>query len=316
MSIQHAKLQEPDRPANGRSGAVPAFAGTASLAVPAGRRGGVPSKIARYFPMSRPALPALVFLFLFFIVPVAALMLRSVTDPSWGLQNFAELLTGGTYAKVFFNTFLVAGLVTLASLVIGYPLAWLMVMLPAGRQRLILAIIMMSMWTSLLARTYAWLVLLQRTGVINRFLLEIGLIHDPLPLVNNLVGVVIGMTYIMLPFVILPLRATLGAIDPSLMHAGAICGASSWTLFRRVLLPLSLPGIGAGGLMIFVMSLGYYITPALLGGTANMMLAELIAQTVQSFLNWGLGAAAALVLLLVTLLLYAVHLRYLDDTAK
>lgn len=262
---------------------------------------------------ARLAWPVIAFLFVFFVLPVGALMLRSVTDPHWGLQNFTELLATGTYARVLFNTFLVAAAVTLVSLIVGYPLAWLMVMLPQRWQQLLLAILLMSMWTSLLARTYAWLVLLQKTGVINRLLMFLGVIDQPLALVNNLTGVVIGMTYIMLPFVVLPLRATLSSIDPALMHAGAICGAGSFRLFRSVLLPLSLPGIGAAGLMVFVMSLGYYITPALLGGTSNMMLAELIAQIVQSFLNWGLGAAAALILLCATLVLYAVHMRYLDQ---
>jgi putative spermidine/putrescine transport system permease protein len=265
---------------------------------------------------ARPAWPAIAFLFVFFVLPVGALMLRSVTDPHWGLQNFSELLATGTYARVLFNTFLVAAIVTLVSIALGYPLAWLLVMLPARWQQLLLAILLMSMWTSLLARTYAWLVLLQKTGVINRVLISLGLIDTALPLVNNLTGVVIGMTYIMLPFVVLPLRATLSQIDPALMHAGAVCGAGPWRLFRSVLLPLSLPGIGAAGLMVFVMSLGYYVTPALLGGTSNMMLAELIAQTVQSFLNWGMGAAAALILLGATLLLYALHMRYLDEDAR
>jgi putative spermidine/putrescine transport system permease protein len=268
------------------------------------------------FREARPAWPAIAFLFVFFALPVGALMLRSVTDPQWGLQNFSDLLATGTYARVLFNTFLVAATVTLVSLIVGYPLAWLLVMLPSRWQQLLFAILLMSMWTSLLARTYAWLVLLQKTGVINRILMSLDLIDAPLPLVNNLTGVVIGMTYIMLPFVVLPLRATLATIDPALMHAGAVCGASPWRLFRSVLLPLSLPGIGAAGLMVFVMSLGYYVTPALLGGTGNMMLAELIAQTVQSFLNWGLGAAAALVLLCATLALYALHMRYLDEDAR
>jgi putative spermidine/putrescine transport system permease protein len=265
---------------------------------------------------TRAAWPAVAFLFVFFVLPVGVLMLRSVSDPTWGLQNFSELLAGGTYVRVLSNTFLVAGTVTLASLLIGYPLAWLIAILPAGWQRLLLAILFMSMWTSLLARTYAWLVLLQRTGLINRMLLALGIIDTPLALVNNLTGVVIGMTYIMLPFVVLPLQATLSAIDPALMHAGAICGASPFRLFRSVLLPLSLPGIGAAGLMVFVMSLGYYVTPALLGGTQNMMLAELIAQTVQSLLNWGLGAAAAAILLAVTLALYAVHTRTLEREGR
>ncbi len=154
------------------------------------------------------------------------------------------------------------------------------------------------------------MVLLQRTGVINKTLMATGLIDQPLALVNNLVGVTIGMTYIMLPFVILPLVGVIRAIDPAILRAGALCGANSLQCFTRILLPLSLPGIAAGALMVFVMALGYYVTPALLGGTANMMLAEMVAQFVQSLVNWGMGGAAAFVLLVVTLALYAVQLRF------
>lgn len=166
------------------------------------------------------------------------------------------------------------------------------------------------MWTNLLARTYAWMVLLQRTGVINKVLIGLGLIDKPLPLVNNLTGVTIGMTYIMLPFIILPLYGVIKKIDPAILQAAALCGANRWQSLVRVLLPLAMPGMAAGALMVFVMSLGYFVTPALLGGTANMMLAELIAQFVQSLVNWGMGGAAALVLLVVTLALYAVQLRF------
>ena len=126
---------------------------------------------------------------------------------------------------------------------------------------------------------------------------------------NNLIGVTIGMTYIMLPFVILPLMGVIRKIDPAVLQAAALCGASRFQALRYVLLPLVAPGLAAGGLMVFVMSLGYYVTPALLGGTANMMLAELIAQFVQSLVNWGMGGAAALALLVVTLALYALQLR-------
>lgn len=138
------------------------------------------------------------------------------------------------------------------------------------------------------------------------------LIDKPLPLVNNLVGVTIGMTYIMLPFVILPLIGVIRSIDPATLRAAALCGANRWQCFIRVLLPLSVSGIASGALMVFVMSLGYFVTPALLGGTSNMMLAELVAQFVQSLVNWGMGGAAALVLLVVTLALYAVQLRYFN----
>jgi putative spermidine/putrescine transport system permease protein len=256
--------------------------------------------------------PAFLLIVIFFIVPVLMLLMRSVLEPQPGLQNYEALLGSTTYLRIFLNTFLVAGVVTVISIVIGYPVAWLLAIMPEKWSRLVLAIIILSMWTNLLARTYAWMVLLQRTGVINKTLMGLGLIDQPLPLVNNLVGVTIGMTYIMLPFVILPLMGVIRAIDPAILRAAALCGATKRQCFTRVLLPLSLPGIAAGALMVFVMSLGYFVTPALLGGTSNMMLAELVAQFVQSLVNWGMGGAAALVLLVVTLALYAVQLRYFN----
>ena len=266
----------------------------------------------RSLPNVRLTLPALALVAIFFVVPVLMLLMRSVLEPEPGLHNYAELLGSTTYLKVFLNTFMVAGAVTAISVVIGYPVAWLLAIMPDRWSRLVLAIIILSMWTNLLARTYAWMVLLQRTGVINKTLMGLGLIDQPLPLVNNLVGVTIGMTYIMLPFVILPLIGVIRAIDPAILRAAALCGANRRQCFTRVLLPLSLPGIAAGALMVFVMSLGYFVTPALLGGTSNMMLAELVAQFVQSLVNWGMGGAAALVLLVVTLSLYAVQLRFFN----
>lgn len=257
-----------------------------------------------------PALPALALLALFFVIPVVSLLLRSILEPQFGLQNYAELFATSTYARVFYNTFVVASLVTAMALLLGYPVAWMLAIMPQRWGSIVLAIILVSMWTNLLARTYAWMVLLQRTGVINTTLIKLGLISEPLALVKNLTGVTIGMTYIMLPFIILPLYANIRAIDPATLQAAALCGAGRWQAFRRVLLPLSAPGAAAGGLMVFVMSLGYFVTPALLGGASNMMLAEMIAQLVQSLLIWGLGSAAAFVLLVATLALYAVQIRF------
>jgi putative spermidine/putrescine transport system permease protein len=262
-----------------------------------------------------PAVPALLLLVIFFLVPVVGLLLRSVTEPQFGLQNYTELFATSTYARIIYNTFFVSALVTLISLVVGYPVAWLLAIMPKRAANIIFSIILLSMWTNLLARTYAWMVLLQRTGVINKMLMAAGIVDHPLPLVNNLVGVTIGMVYIMLPFIILPLHATMRSIDPAILNAAALCGAGRWQSFRRVLLPLSAPGAAAGALMVFVMSLGYYVTPSLLGGTANMMMAGMIAQLVQSLLNWGLGGAAAFVLLTVTLLLYALQVRFLEGRA-
>jgi putative spermidine/putrescine transport system permease protein len=256
------------------------------------------------------ALPALVLISLFFVVPVVALLLRSVTEPVLGWQNYAALFGDGTYVRIFFNTFLVASVVTIVTVIVAFPVAWMLAIMPPALGSIVFGVIILSMWTNLLARTYAWMVLLQRTGVINRALMAMGVIHEPLPLINNLTGVTIGMVYIMLPFMILPLVGTLRAIDPMILRAASLCGASPFAAFRRILLPLSLPGIAAGGLMVFVMSLGYFVTPALLGGTSNMMLAEMIAQMIQSLLNWGLGSAAAFILLVFTMALYAVQLRF------
>ncbi|MCY1641003.1 ABC transporter permease [Methylorubrum sp. SL192] len=255
-------------------------------------------------------LPALVFLVLLFVVPVLALLLRSITEPALGLGNYATFFAGTTYLKVLGNTFLVASLVTGATLVIGFPTAWFLAIAPRRLAGLLTGIVVLSMWTNLLARTYAWMVLLQGTGLINRALLELGLIAAPLTLTNNLVGVTLGMTYIMLPFMVLPLASAMRAIDPSVLQAASLCGASRWQCLTRILLPMLSGAIASGALMIFVMSLGYFVTPALLGGTANMMLPELIAQLVQSLLDWGLASTAATILLVLTLLLYALQVRF------
>jgi putative spermidine/putrescine transport system permease protein len=255
-------------------------------------------------------MPALALVLLFFVLPVLALLLRSILEPVPGLQNYAEVFGSTTYLRVFSNTFLVAGIVTAVTLVLAFPVSWFLAIAPRRWSTLLFGIIVLSMWTNLLARTYAWMVLLQRTGIINHTLMQLGLISQPLPLVNNLIGVTIGMTYIMLPFMILPLHATIRTLDPAVFQAASLCGASRLQVFVRIFLPLVASGVAAGVLMVFVMSLGYFVTPSLLGGTSNMMLAELIAQLVQSLLNWGLAGAAAVVLLVVTLAIYAVQFRY------
>ncbi|MBN3811595.1 ABC transporter permease [Paraburkholderia sp. Ac-20347] len=271
-----------------------------------------PARRRRDWRNIRLLIPGLLLLVIFFLLPVLSLLLRSVLEPTPGLHNYEQLLGSSTYLRVFGNTFLVATVVTVATVVIGFPTAWLLAIAPRKLSSLLFSVMLLSMWTNLLARTFAWMVLLQSTGPINRVLMAIGVIHEPLALVNNLVGVTIGMTYIMLPFLIMPLHATLRAIDPSTLRAAAVCGASRWQAFWKILVPLAMPGIASGALMVFVMALGYFVTPALLGGAQYMMLAELIAQLVQELLNWGLAGAAALVLLAVTLSLYALQLRFMD----
>lgn len=258
------------------------------------------------------AMPAVLLLLAFFVVPVAMLLARSVTEPELGFQNYAALIGSASYGRILFNTFFVAALVTLVTALIAFPISWALAIMPPRWATALFAIILLSMWTNLLARTYAWMVLLQQTGLVNRMLMGIGVIDRPIQLTNNLVGVTIGMVYIMLPFMILPLYGVIRKIDPAILQAAALCGATKTQALFRVLLPLAAPGIASGGLMVFVMSLGYYVTPALLGGTANMMLPEFIVQQVQSLLNWGMGAAAAFILLVVTLALYALQLRLFE----
>ncbi|WCN13718.1 ABC transporter permease subunit [Marinomonas mediterranea] len=259
-------------------------------------------------------LPILLFLCIFFLIPLAGLLLRSLTEPTFGMQNFEQLLATSTYVQVLSNTFLVAALVTVISLVLGFPLAWCITLAPRGWGRWLLSIILLSMWTSLLARTYSWLVLLQTSGAINKVLMSIGLIDQPITMVHNLTGVIIGMSYIMIPFVVLPLQACMAAIDPMVLQAASICGAPARTVFFRVFLPLCKPGLFSGALMVFVMSLGYYVTPALLGGVQNMMLPEFIVQQIQTFLNWGLASASAALLIILTIVMFYFYLKVQTDS--
>ena len=186
-----------------------------------------------------PAVPALLLLFVFFVVPVVSLLLRSVLEPQPGLQNYEALLGSQTYLRVFLNTFTVSGLVTALAVLIGFPVAWSLAIMPPSWSRIVFAILLLSMWTNLLARTYAWMVLLQRTGIINKTLMNLGIISQPLTLVNNLVGVTIGMVYIMLPFIILPLYGVIRRIDPAILQAAALCGATRWQCLWRVRVPLA-----------------------------------------------------------------------------
>ena len=165
--------------------------------------------------------------------------------------------------------------------------------------------VLLPLWTSVLVRTYAWMVLLGRNGVFNRWLIDIGVIADPLPLLNNFTGVLIGMVHVLLPYMVLPIYGAVRRLDPALVAAAEGLGASSWRIFWRVYLPLTLPGIFAGATIVFVLSLGFFITPALLGGGKVMMLAVLIEQQIHQTLNWPFAAALSAVLLALTLGVYS-----------
>src|SRR4029453_13224444 len=218
-------------------------------------------------------LPALVFLLVFFLAPLIDMSSRSVTEPAdAGFSNYAKFFDREAYVRVLTNTFWVAVLSTAVCLVIGYPFAYLMTVVP-GRIAGLLAIAgLLPFWSSLLVRTFAWQVILRDTGIINRFLEGLGVISEPLPLIRTPAGVIIGMSHILLPFMVLPIWAVMRRIDPEYARAAANLGASPGRAFFRIVVPLSLPGVLAGSLLVFVLALGFYITPALVGRPPHQLI--------------------------------------------
>lgn len=214
------------------------------------------------------------------------------------------------YLDVFARTLWVSLMVTMLGLAIGYPLSYWLAHLPAKTSNLMMVLVLLPFWTSLLVRTTAWVVLLQKEGVINSLLMASGLIQDPLALIFNRFGVVIAMTHILLPFMILPLYSVMRQIPPSYVRAARSLGASPITAFWRIYLPQSMAGVSAGVLLVFILAIGYYITPALVGGAGDQMMSYFIADHLTRSLNWGLASALGGLLLASVLALYALYERF------
>jgi ABC-type spermidine/putrescine transport system permease subunit I len=252
--------------------------------------------------------PLVIYMLAFYALPLASMLLRSVSDPTWTLENFRRLSTDTVFPLVFWTTLRTALAVTAGTLLLGYPVALAISRLRRGAARVVLIIVLLPFWTSVLVRSYAWMVLLGRHGLINEALLATGVTGMPLKLLNTSLAVHIAMIHILLPYMILPIASALGQIDAALQRAAAGLGATPWSVFVRVVLPLSMPGVAAGALLVFVLSLGFYITPALLGGPRDFMLSMLIAQQVD-LLNWPYAACLSATLLAATLLIIAVFQR-------
>ena len=246
--------------------------------------------------------PLIGFMLVFYALPVAAMLLRSLDDPHWTLGNYQALATDGVFADVLWTTVQTAAAVTAAALLLGYPVALAMVRLKRWAAAIVLMVVLLPFWTSVLVRSYAWMVLLGRHGVINEALTALGLIDAPLRLLNTSFAVEIAMVHIMLPYMVLPIANALRQIDASLPRAAEGLGASRLGVFLQVVLPLSAPGVAAGVLLVFVLAIGFYITPALLGGPRDMMLSMLIVQQMD-LLNWPYAACLSAVLLALTLLI-------------
>ena len=213
------------------------------------------------------------------------------------------------YLDVLLRTLSISATVTLLCLALGFPVALLLTQVRERTADVLMILVLLPFWTSLLVRTAAWVVVLQREGMVNSLLLRLGLISEPLTLIYNRVGVLVAMTHVLLPFMILPLYTVLKGIPPQYMRAAGSLGAPPLTAFLRVYLPLATPGVAAGSLMVFILALGYYITPALVGGGSDQMLSYFVATYTTDTGNWGLAAALGLLMLVTTLVLYAIAHR-------
>ncbi|HLS69081.1 MAG TPA: ABC transporter permease [Kiloniellales bacterium] len=238
---------------------------------------------------------------------VAALDREYAADGTIQLRSEQQRI----YIPLFLRTFMLSAIILALTFLLGFPISYYMSILPMRYANLLMICVLLPFWTSLLVRTTAWIVLLQQQGVLNSLLVRTGLISDEnrLSMIYNMTGTIIAMTHILLPFMVLPLYSVMRGIPPSYMRAAKGLGASPWTAFRRVYFPQTLPGIGAGGVLVFIISIGYYITPALVGGQSGRMISNEIARHMQQSLNWGLAAALATLLLVSVLVLYWVYNR-------
>lgn len=257
-------------------------------------------------------IPCLFFLLLFFFLPIGFFLSRSLFDPGFTIEHYVKAFSRPLYMAILWKTLKLSFYTTLVCLVLAYPVAFVMAHARGKLKLAILILVLIPFWTNILVRMFAWLALLGSNGVINTNLMTLGLIDEPLHLLYNFFSVILGMTHYMLPFMILPIYSVMAAIPSNLTDAAANLGASPWRAFLRVYLPLSLPGIGAGCLLVFILSLGFFITPALMGGPRDTMFAQIIEIQINQMLDWGFAAALSTILLVITIALYLVYDRLLS----
>jgi len=252
--------------------------------------------------------PLAVYMAVFFLVPLADVAMMSVTEPRPTLANYERVITTALYQRVFVNTFVTAAIVTICCLIAGYPLAYLMANSKPRTAMLILLLVTMSFWTSFLVRTYAWMVLLGNNGPLIWLLGALGMDQPPQLLFTRFSST-LAMVHILVPYMIMNIYSVMKKIDPTLIRSAESLGARGLSLFRHVYLPLTAPGIANGSVLVFVICLGFYVTPVLLGSPREQMIAGLIGNQVDEFLAFGMGSAMAMVLLSVTLVILTIYHR-------
>lgn len=249
--------------------------------------------------------PALVMVVVLLIMPLCWLAFQSVqTEEGFSLANYIRIFQESIYWDTFALTFKISFLVTILSIVMGFPIAYAASRLQGFWANLILICVILPFWTSVLVRAYAWLVLLQRRGLVNQTLMDLGIIDQPLTLMHNTTGTVIGTLHVMLPFMVLPLYSVMKKIPQDLMQASESLGVKPFYTFRRVFLPMAAPGVMAGSILVFVICLGFFITPELLGGGRTILVSMLVQRNVELYHAWGAASAVGLVLLFVVFLIF------------
>jgi putative spermidine/putrescine transport system permease protein len=257
-------------------------------------------------------MPACGLLGLFYFYPLFEVLRVSLSEPRPGLGNYAQLVESESIRRVFLTTFRVSALTTAVALLLGYVVAYVLAHGSARLVRAMLLLVLLPFWISTLVRAFAWIVLLRAQGLINGLLQGLGLIGRPLALIYNDFGVIVGMVHYMVPLAILTLYAQMRGIDPRVVQAARGLGAGPLASFLRIFLPLSLPGIVAAAILIFISALGFFITPALLGGGKSLMIAEYVSFLISDTLNWGLGTALAATLAIAVFALLAALSRLVD----
>jgi putative spermidine/putrescine transport system permease protein len=277
---------------------------------PAGapRRGG--DQLRRFYWLL--VMPAVLMMVGLYFFPLAKVLWISVTDPVPGFGNYAKLITSESVHKVLIVTLRICVITTAVTLVLGYVLSYAMIQAKGAWLRGLTFFVLLPLWISVLVRAFSWVTLLRSNGVINQALLSAGVISEPLALLRNELGVIIGMVHYMVPFAVLPLYSNMRGIDLRLIAAARLLGASPCSAFRRIFLPLSLPGVVASGILVFIFSMGFYVTPALLGGGRVFMIAEYIGVQITQTINWGLGTMLATLLLVCIITLMALLGRIVD----
>jgi ABC-type spermidine/putrescine transport system permease subunit I len=250
-------------------------------------------------------LPLVLFMLAAFDLPIVLMLGWSIGAPPDGLGYYAQILQRAVYLKVLGNTFRIALIATVVCALLGYPLAYWMRGLAPGRQLIAIALVVLPFWVSILVRTYAWIVILGNDGLVNRTLEALGLIGAPVSFLYNEFGVILGTTNVLLPFLVLPLLAAMLKLDDRLLQAAASLGASRRTIFWRIFFPLTLPSLAAGAILVFILTLGFFITPAILGGGRVPMIANMLDLLINRLPRWELAAAISTVLLVLTLACYA-----------